>query len=187
MPRRLATAFVIALAAASFAGCTGSSARRQADDDGQVVGAVPNSRVPTASSTSARRQADAAALTAPAVPAGQRPAPLLPRDIAIETSETQLGVQALLAAREEVAADLAGKATVAQRHDFIFHTWLPQMRAEQARLAKLRDQRLAREQRMVQAGAAQAGRDCELQAVEDRYAVEIDRERRKTVPILKDE
>lgn len=187
MPRRLVTAFMIALTATSFTGCTGSSARHQAEDEGQVVGAVPTSRVPAASASSSRRNAEHAAVAAPAVPAGQRPAPPLPGDITIDTSETQLGVHALLAAREEVAADLAGKATVAQRHDFIFHTWLPQMRTEQARLAKLRDQRIAREQRMVQAAAAQAGRARQLQAVEDRYAVEIDRERRKTVPILKDE
>ncbi len=180
MPIRPTAILIIA----ALAGCAGSSARSDADSAAAPVGAVPRSRVAaTAAPAAGRRDANLAKAVVPPVPAGQAPVPPLP-SITLDTTETQLGVQALLAAREEVGADLAGKASVAQRHDLIFHTWLVQMRAEQARLATLGDQRAARERRMIAASAAQASRDREFQAVEQRYAVEIEREQRKTVPVL---
>lgn len=167
-----------------IAGCGGTreeEAPRTADAAaaGQPVAKAEPTKKPAKATK--RRKGEPAPPAEPAI--AQPEAPDLPA-VDLATTPEMLSAHALVVAREQVQAELAGQADIAQRHAFILAAWQPRY---EERLAVLREVAARRETR-VQRGLADAKRDAEherrLDAVDAEYEPRIRAEKAKTVPIL---
>jgi hypothetical protein len=109
--------------------------------------------------------------------------PALPADFGSGTTRDQLAAHALIVAREEVAAGLAGTASVLQRRDFLVALWTPQLQARQQVEGAIRAARERDGQREAGEAGRLAGREAELRAMEADYDHRLEVERRRTAPI----
>jgi hypothetical protein len=114
----------------------------------------------------------------------QPPARDLPADAGLDTTPEMLSVQALLAAREDVAAGQAGDADQAQRHAFILAAWRPAHEERRGVLEAVRAAREARVQRELVTAKRVAEHEARVDALDATYAPQIRAEQARTAPIL---
>jgi len=117
------------------------------------------------------------------VAVAQPPAPELPADFGLDTTPEQLAAHAHLCAREEVAASLAGQATLAQREAFLITAWTPVLHERQQRESAIRAERDQRAQKRAAEAAKRGEQEEKLQALEADYARRLEVERLRTTPV----
>ena len=113
----------------------------------------------------------------------QPPARELPADFGLDTTPEQLAAHAHICAREEVAAGLAGQATLAQRQDFLIAAWTPVLHERQQREAGIRTERDQKAAKLAANAAKQGEQEAKLQALEVDYAHRLEVERLRTAPV----
>jgi hypothetical protein len=162
----------------ALAGCDGGRAEKDTTPQ------APGSTVPTASTPAAQTKAGKKGAPAPVVASTQPPAPPLPADVDLGTTDEELGAQALITAQEEVTAGNAGGVTIADRHRFIFEAWRPQMQDKQGLLRAIVAERKAEQKRQVSEAVRMAQHDKKLAKTDAELSEQVEAEKRKTVPIL---
>lgn len=128
-----------------------------------------------------RKKGEPEPVAAPAI--AQPAAPELPA-LDLGVTPEMLSAHALVVAREQVQAGLAGSADIAQRHGFILAAWQPLYDARIAELKEIEATREARVQRGVASAKRTAEHEARLDAVDAEYEPKIRAERAKTAPIL---
>lgn len=113
----------------------------------------------------------------------QPPAPELPADFGLDTTPDQLAAHALITAREQVEAGLAGQASLFQRRDFLVAAWTPALQERQQRQAAIRAERDRVARLDADHASRLAQREEELRTVEADYAHRLELERLRTAPI----
>jgi hypothetical protein len=169
-----------------LAGCGGSRAK---DTPAATTGPEPKAEPAPAPATAAaepakptkRKKGEPEPAPAPAI--DQPAAPELPA-IDLAVTPEMLSAHALVVAREQVEAGLAGAADITQRHAFIVATWQPLYQARIAELNEIAAAREARVKRGLASAKLAAEHEGRLDAVDAEYAPKIRAERAKTAPIL---
>ena len=172
----------VAVMLALVAGCGGK--REEAPQ--KVDAPVEQPALVAKTEAEAPRKLKKGEVAPPAAPAlvPQPAAPELPAIVDLGTTPEMLSAHALIVAREQVLAGLAGAADVPQRHAFILASWQQPYQQRLATLTEVRDGREARTKRGLATAKLVAEHEQRVDAVDREYEPKIRAEKAKTAAIL---